>query len=585
VSRWAAAERGTFSAARIAFGVFLVAVVAVIFVPYAASYFFIFDDYAQLDFVASHTVGEILVTPEHGNFRPVAFLFWNLWLESFGIGRPWAFSLFNLSAHALNAVLLGWVLLRFRSRAVMAWSAAAVFLVFPPINEALFWMSGGHDVYGMTFLLLAVLAASLGLTASPGIRSLLPMAALAFAGTLAAMLAKETAYVACPLVASLAWRSQAGHGRLPWRVWLTWIVALNAAVAVFFLLRGLVIPIGQSAYGDPRELYARSELLGNVVDNLRALFTFGYSGVSPWIARACRLGGWLAGALAIAGVLDRSRRLGTVFLATTLGLALAATAFVGIGAGAAASGRLLYMSAMIASIMVGAGLAGVLVPDGHRHPLARPLQAGGLGLLAMVVGLEAISLHSFSLRFREATSIARNVMAQVAPLRDTAFVHVRNLPHALAGGPFGLKCYALPVYLRLTGGPSPAFRCDQVVLRYDGRRYREITPREPDVFSSYHEARSDERELELVFLSYRNCPSHDVPACVAQQAARSPAIHVLHRGDSDPSDVLRASSGGEADRLVRGGSWKTAGCMPEPGAVTRPTPREEAPALSGGSAG
>ena len=156
-------DRTSFVTPGAAFVVFLLVVWFAVFAPYAGSYFFLFDDYAQLDFVSEHSYADILVTPEHGNFRPGAFLFWKTWLVLFGVGKPSAFSLFNLLVHSLNAILLALVLRRFHAPAVLAWSGAAVFLVFPPANEALFFMSGGHDTYGMTFLLLAVLAASMGL--------------------------------------------------------------------------------------------------------------------------------------------------------------------------------------------------------------------------------------------------------------------------------------------------------------------------------------------------------------------------------------------------------------------------------------
>jgi hypothetical protein len=280
-----------------AFVVVLVLVWLAVFAPYARSYFFLFDDYAQLDFVAGHSYADILVTPEHGNFRPGAFLFWKTWFLLFGVEKPSAFSLLNLLAHSLNAILLGLALRRFGAPAVLAWSAAAVFLVFPPANEALFWMSGGHDTYGMTFLLLAVLSASVGLNAGPAGR--LPaavMGALSFLGTLAAMLSKETAYIAFPLVASLAWLTRDDRPPLSRSVWLVWFLAFNAALAVFFLLRGQVIPLSQSAYGDPRVFYGEANLAGNFLENLRALFTFGYFGSSRWVASVCGVAGLFAAA-------------------------------------------------------------------------------------------------------------------------------------------------------------------------------------------------------------------------------------------------------------------------------------------------
>lgn len=512
----------------VAFFLLLVVVWLVIFAPYAGSYFFLFDDYAQLDFVFPHSYRDILVTPAHGNFRPVAFLFWKTWLVLFGIDKPSAFSLLNLLMHSVNAILLGLALRRFHAPAVLAWSAAAVFVVFPPANEALFWMSAGHDTYGMTFLLVAVLSASMGLNADrAGMLPLAAMGALSFAFTLAAMLSKETAYIAFPLVASLAWLTRDDRPPLRRRVWLVWFLAFNAAVAVFFVLRGEVVPLSQSGYGDPREFYGRANLVENFLENLRALFTFGYFGSSRWVAIVCGVSGWLAAACLSVGFIDRRRRPGSLSLAVTLTLALAATTFVAIEAGAAAGGRLLYTPGMIASIMFGAGLASLLDILRRRSTgeLRHAATLVSLSLAALIV-VEFASMQSLAWRFRESTSLARNVMAQLAPLSDEQFVHVRNVPHILAKGPYVLKCYAFAIYFGLTEGRSPRFRCDRVFLGYDGEGYVEITPREPDEFSNYGEAKPGEHSVELAFVSLRNCASGDIRVCSARAASLPHSIRL-----------------------------------------------------------
>ena len=493
---------------------FLTVVWFAVFGPYACDYFFLFDDYAQIDFVSSHSYAEILTVPAHNNFRPGAFLFWKTWLVLFGIWKPSAFALFNLLAHSLNAVLLGVVLRRFRAPAVLAWCAAAVFLVFPPANEALFWMSAGHYTYSMLFLLLGVLAASLGLKAERGMIPLAMMGVLAFLGTLAAMLSKETAYIAFPLVVSLAWLHRDGRPPLSRVVWLVWFLAFNAAVVAFLLLRGQIMTLSESGYGDPWALYSNAHLLENFVANVRALFAFGYFGASGWTAFACSVSGWLAAACLAVGFSDKRRRLAMLSLAITLALALGATAFVAIGPGAAATGRLLYMAGMIASIMIAAGLTSLL--DILQQTGRRRLRFAVTVAATALIALESVSLQSFAWRFRESTSLARNVMGQLAPLRNEPFVHVRNLPHILANGPYVLKCYALAMYLIRTEGQSPRFRCDQVFLELNGKRYEEITPRTRDEFSDYRQPEPREHEVELVFISWRNCPSGEIQACRAR---------------------------------------------------------------------
>ena len=47
-------DRTSFVTPGLAFVVFLLVVWVAVFAPYASSYFFLFDDYAQLDFVSEH---------------------------------------------------------------------------------------------------------------------------------------------------------------------------------------------------------------------------------------------------------------------------------------------------------------------------------------------------------------------------------------------------------------------------------------------------------------------------------------------------------------------------------------------------
>jgi len=106
-----------------------------------------------------------------------------------------------------------------------------------------------------------------------------------------------------------------------------------------------------------------------------------------------------------------------------------------------------------------------------------------------------------------------------------------------------------------------------VFLDYNGEGYVEITPREPDEFSDYSEARPGEREMELAFVSQRNCPSGDTHACSARAASMPSKIHVLYLGCPDPTDVLLTSSRAEADSVVRNG-WTAEDCLEGAGDFT-----------------
>lgn len=482
------------------FPFFWMAAFFMLFLPYASHYFYLFDDFAQLDYVAHHSFREIFVTSQHRNYRPIAFLFWKACLEIFGIGNPSAFSVLNLSFHSLNSVLLGFVLRKFKATPLIAWSAAAFFLVFPSINEALFWMSGGHDVFGMTLILGTLLCASLGLNQKHKNRlKLILMALLVFLGTLGAMLSKETAYVLFPLVASLGVLNAPHLRSIRWQVWLAWAVSIHVAIGVFFLLRIQIIPLSESAYGDPRLFFVNAPLFKNFIKNFFALFVVGYLGKSAWIGGVCKISGILSGMTFLSSFFDRAKRYGVVGLACALGLALVSTLFCEIERGSAIGGRLLYISALIVSIMMSIGLAYLL----HLVQLAKSakkvLKAAVFSSLFIVLCLNGISLSSFSQRYSEGSAIVQNVIQQVTRSRQSPYIYIRNLPHALTGGPNLMKCYALGLYFQIVGGEIPRFRCDQVVLDPTGERYSPISPPLPDEFSSYSKEQTGERELELSF--------------------------------------------------------------------------------------
>ena len=176
-------------------------------------------------------------------------------------------------------------------------------------------------------------------------------------------------------------------------------------------------------------------------------FMFGYFGSSQSGRRGLRDRRLVRRRLLSVGFIDKRRRLGSLSFAVTLVLALGATTFVAIGPGAAVAGRLLYMPGMIVSIMIGAGLSSLLdilrrTSRGHLR-LAATLAALPA---AALIAVEFASLQSFAWRFGESTSLARNVMAQIAPLR-TSLSSRSQLPHLLANGPYVLKCYTLAMHL------------------------------------------------------------------------------------------------------------------------------------------
>ncbi len=402
---------------RLLLGLLFAFVAIFIFFPYASSYFFIFDDYAQLDFVSRHSYKDLLVLSEHGNYRPIAFIFWKTWFYLAGVQNPWFFSFMNLLFHSINALLLRWLLIRFRFKPYTAACASGFFLIFPPINEALFWMSGGHDVYGMTFFLIAILCASFALTPQLRKGAIVWIGIASFSFNVLAMLSKETAYLGLPFVLALFFL-QSKKQKLNRTVLATWFFALNGAVIVFFVLRAQVISIHQSAYGNPIDFYSKADVFKNLLNNTWALFSYGYFGDSKVIALVCRVGGILS-ISTIAGFFWCKRKFGESLLLLTLILALGVTVFVDVGPGAAASGRLLYMSAIPLSIMVAVGIERFYNFSVFKNN--KFIRMTVMSFFLFIAGSQLMSQKSFANRFQEATAVARYSMQQVLQFKNEKY--------------------------------------------------------------------------------------------------------------------------------------------------------------------
>jgi hypothetical protein len=173
-----------------------------LFIPYSREYFFLFDDISQLNSVSGLSFVEIFQAPIAGTYRPLGYFFWKINLNLFGWQNAGGYSLVNLATHCMSALLLGFLLRVFQASSIMAWAAASIFLCFPAMSEALFWMTGGHDVYGMPFLLISLISAGLMLHRSNR-KTQLVLGLGLFLGNLLSLLSKETGYVAFPIAFSL----------------------------------------------------------------------------------------------------------------------------------------------------------------------------------------------------------------------------------------------------------------------------------------------------------------------------------------------------------------------------------------------
>lgn len=139
----------------------------------------------------------------------------------------------NVLAHLVNVGLLHALARRFGASSARAAFAATAWGVFPRLTESVSWISGRTDVLATLCVLAALLAATGG-----GLRRHLVAAGWLAAG----LLFKEVAIAGLPALAVLEYRRDAdtAEGR-PWSK-LRRLIPASAAVAVFLLLRALVLP-------------------------------------------------------------------------------------------------------------------------------------------------------------------------------------------------------------------------------------------------------------------------------------------------------------------------------------------------------
>ncbi len=91
-----------------------------------------------------------------GNYAPIHIASYMLDHELWG-GAPGRIALANAVLHALNALLLAWLVLRLTGRPLVAWLAAGLFALHPVQVESVAWISQRKSVLSMTFFLLALL--------------------------------------------------------------------------------------------------------------------------------------------------------------------------------------------------------------------------------------------------------------------------------------------------------------------------------------------------------------------------------------------------------------------------------------------
>ncbi len=196
---------------------------------------FLSDDYTLRQMAQSEDLG----SDSGWFFRPVPLLLWRALLAI--AESPVALHLLNLLLHGVNAYLVAVLGHAMGMRREVAIGAAALFLTFPVLAEAVVWAAGIQDVLMTTMALGAVVLCA---REAPGAGRV----ALACGLLMIGFGSKETA-VSIPVLVALCWATP-DRVRRNWRMY-----AAIAAVTVLYLAIRLPMGVGGDYFGAPTRYF------------------------------------------------------------------------------------------------------------------------------------------------------------------------------------------------------------------------------------------------------------------------------------------------------------------------------------------
>jgi len=373
---------------RPAFDVGALAVVAATLVAFypALSGGFVWDD---LDYVKNNPIlhakfGAALVRMATsvvvGNYHPLTMASLALDNALFGPG-PAVFHFTNVLLHALNAVLVGRLLLAFGLRRDASWAGALLWAVHPLRVESVAWISGRKDVLYVALFLSALLAYIRHVKTDAGPGRAYALSLLLFSGSL---LSKGAAVAFVPVLFIADWflARRVTARSIGEKIPFVAIAAVFGAVAIGAQRTAGAIPIGQ-AYAFPARVaiacYGLAFYLVKTVapSGLSAFYPYppGRSAELP----AGALLAVVAVAVVVALVVSGRKRFRVLALAS--GFYVATVALVlqlfPVG-GALAADRYSYLPAVGGSLAIAAGLSAL--------PFRRATAAGVLVLACLLSG-------------------------------------------------------------------------------------------------------------------------------------------------------------------------------------------------------
>ncbi len=107
--------------------------------------------------LSSYTVGRAFSSYDPELYIPLTFLSYQLNYAVAGLS-PWIYFATNLGLHALNALLVGWILLLLTGRKSGALLGALLFAILPIQTEAVAWASARKDLLSACFFFGALVA-------------------------------------------------------------------------------------------------------------------------------------------------------------------------------------------------------------------------------------------------------------------------------------------------------------------------------------------------------------------------------------------------------------------------------------------
>lgn len=419
----------------------------------ARQYFFLFDDFALVGESAHLPLHQLVIHPLFKFYRPVVFLITRASFAMFGWEMPWAHLALSQLVHVGNAALVYRLMVGLRQTPRAAGVGAVLFLFSPWATEAYFWLSGRFDVFSTCGVLIAMLMA-LRVADAPTAREAWRAGWLGAAGAVLAVFSKETGIVA-PVMCAGALLA----GR-PWSVVarvapMVFVGATGAVCAIYLVVRQLLLPNFDGAYGQLGTLAGNSNILANFMTYLRAPLVAPFPGmeagsaVSWWVLSSAAL-------LAVAAwwtVRAAAPRVAALAVAGFV-LAVAPVVWMPLVPYSSAGGRLMYGAGIWVCVIAGLTIGRVAKP------------AAAVTLTAVVLTGASVSVWHQSRIWTQASAISRHAIDAFAPFVDRGInaVIIPELPFLYADGPYVLKDYAFAAYFHARQVPTIAAR--PMVLKF-----------------------------------------------------------------------------------------------------------------------